>query len=162
MWESHVISIAVVSILSSITFLWFRAIVIRENETKNRINENLRKEIHERRQAEKALQDRDHLLRESQRIARIGSFILDLTTSEWEGTPETNDLMGIDEAYPHTLERLVDLIHPDSREIFKIRIARAQEEKKTFTFEYKIIILNQQKRGIFSWFVGREVNSYFK
>jgi diguanylate cyclase (GGDEF)-like protein len=139
MWESHTISILVVTILSTITFLWFRTIVIRENRTKNQINENLLIEIHERRQTEKALQDREHLLRESQRIARIGSFILDLNTKVWEGTPETNELMGIDESYPHTLERLVDLIHPDSREVFQRRVAAAQAEKNTFTFEYKII-----------------------
>ena len=131
--------------------MWFRIIVLREYYVKNAINQNLLQEINERKQTVKALKESDHLLRESQRIAHIGSFILDLNTLVWKGTPETNELLGIDESYPHTLECLADLIHPDSRGRFKNRIMKAKSRKTTYSFEYKIV---RRKTGEERWIQG--------
>lgn len=151
LWESHLISILMVCFLSTFFFLWFRSIVIRENRAKNRINQDLLKEVIKHKKTEKALRESEHLLSESQRIAHIGSFIVDLNTETWKGTPETHEILGIDEAYPHTVDGLADLVHPDSRERFMNRYNRAQTERDNFEFEYKII---SPKTGETRWVQG--------
>lgn len=142
MWQSHVMSISMVCVLSTVFFILFREIVLEESSAKEKMNQDLLKEINERRQAEKALKESEHLLRESQKIARIGSFIVDLKADVWKGTPETNAILGIDEAYPHTVDGLLDIVHPDVRKRIISRFNKAEAEKTNFDFEYKIIPKN--------------------
>ena len=142
MWQSHVMSISMVCVLSTVFFILFREIVLDESSAREKMNQDLLREVNERRHAERALKESEHLLRESQRIARIGSFIVDLKAKTWKGTSETNVILGIDETYPHTVDGLVEIIHPDARDGFIDRYNKAEAEMKNFDFEYKIIAKN--------------------
>lgn len=138
-WQSHLMSILMVILLSTVFFLYFRGIIIKENRAKEKIHMDLLREDLEHKQMMKALKESEYLLREAQRLAHIGSFTMDYETRIWKGTPETNDILGIDETYPHTVERLVDIIHPEWRDLFISRLASLRTEKKNVEFEYKII-----------------------
>jgi diguanylate cyclase (GGDEF)-like protein/PAS domain S-box-containing protein len=69
----------------------------------------------ERKQSEDALREREALLRESHKIAGLGTFILDLRTGEWKRSEVLEELFGIDSSYDHTLAGWLALIHPEDR-----------------------------------------------
>ena len=145
MRESHTISISVVSILSTIFFLRFRKIYIQQNDAIKITNLNLLQEITEHKLTEEALKESEHLLRYSQKMAHIGSFVIDLKTRTWKGTPEINKIFGIDETYPHKLDSWVNFIHPDSRKKFFDYHSKMKTQMKGFAYEYKIIRINDGK-----------------
>ena len=99
-------------------------------------------DITERKQSEEALIENERLLRESQAIANIGSYSVDLQHKNWKGSPEINEIFGIDENYPKTLDSWVRSIHPDFREELTNDLFQVKNETKLFEHEYKIIRIN--------------------
>ncbi|MDP4160724.1 MAG: transporter substrate-binding domain-containing protein [Bacillota bacterium] len=79
------------------------------------------------------------LLRESQKVARLGSFFMDLKTREWKGSPELDEIHGIDTTYPHTMEGWLGIIHPDWRTRFSNYLSQVETTQQRFDYEYKII-----------------------
>ena len=53
----------------------------------------------ERKAAEAALRESEELLEESQRVARVGHYVLDLRSGTWTSSPVLDDIYGIDENY---------------------------------------------------------------
>ena len=96
-------------------------------------------------QEEASLKDKERLLSETQKIAHIGSYEIDLKTKNWKGSPEINEIFGIDETYSNTLESWVGFIHPDWRTKFFDYYSEVKTEKKRFDYEYKIIRINDGK-----------------
>jgi diguanylate cyclase (GGDEF)-like protein/PAS domain S-box-containing protein len=74
-------------------------------------------DITEQKRAEDALREREDLLRESQRIAGLGTFVLDLRTGEWKRSELLDELFGIDSNYDHSIGGWMALIHPEDRAI---------------------------------------------
>ena len=73
------------------------------------------RDISDRRRAEVALQEKDRLLSESQRVAQIGCWSWNFTGPiQW--TDETYHLYGVSpETFSPTIDALVNLIHPEDR-----------------------------------------------
>jgi hypothetical protein len=72
-------------------------------------------DISERKQAEKTLREKEHMLSESQRLGHVGSWFGDLTgLLSW--SEETYRIYGVspDTFFP-TVESLLGLVHPDDR-----------------------------------------------
>lgn len=95
--------------------------------------------ITEQMRAAEVIKERDRLLRESQKAAQIGSYVTDLITSLWVGSPELNDILDIDNTYPHTVEGWVKIVHPDWRSKLMDHRFKVETERGRFDFEYKII-----------------------
>lgn len=55
------------------------------------------------------------VLKESQQIASLGSYVLDVRSGVWESSEMLDQLFGIDAAYEHTVKGWECLIHPDDR-----------------------------------------------
>lgn len=55
-------------------------------------------------------------LRKSQRIAGLGTYILDIRSGIWESSEVLDQVFGIDGSYPHSVEGWQALLHPDNRE----------------------------------------------
>jgi len=55
----------------------------------------------------------EHMLREAQRIAGLGSFTCDLTTGVWTSSEVLDSLLGIDAAFGRTAKSWAALVHPD-------------------------------------------------
>ena len=72
-------------------------------------------EHQKRRDAEHALQESELLLRESQAIAGLGSYVLDISTGLWRSSAIMDQVLGIDEAYDRSVAGWLALIHPDDR-----------------------------------------------
>jgi PAS domain S-box/diguanylate cyclase (GGDEF) domain len=100
------------------------------------------KDITERKLAEEALKESERFLLESQKVAHIGSYIMDVKTKIWKGTPELYEIAGIDETYPHTAKGWNMLIHPDYRRKASDYYFKVEAEKLPYDYEFKITRVN--------------------
>lgn len=72
--------------------------------------------ITERKAAGDSLQASEHWLRESQRISRIGSYVLDVRADHWARSEALDEILGIGPEYPHNRSGWHALVHPDDRQ----------------------------------------------
>jgi PAS domain S-box-containing protein len=102
-------------------------------------------DITERKKAEDALIENEKLLRESQKAARIGSYVWDLKTGFWKSSKVLDDIFGIGPSYKRSLEGWVQLIHPEWQSIMADYVANEVVAKKQkFDKEYMIIRQNDR------------------
>jgi diguanylate cyclase (GGDEF)-like protein/PAS domain S-box-containing protein len=66
-------------------------------------------------QREEALRETKRFLKESQRIAGVGSYVLDLASGVWKSSDVFDRVFGIDPGYERDLAGWVQLIHPEDR-----------------------------------------------
>jgi diguanylate cyclase (GGDEF)-like protein/PAS domain S-box-containing protein len=100
----------------------------------------LAEDITDRKLAEDALRTSDRSLREAQKIARVGSYILDLASGTWTSSDALDEIFGIDAAYPRTVDGWRQLVHPDDREMMASHLANEVLGKATdFSKEYRIV-----------------------
>jgi PAS domain S-box-containing protein len=113
---------------------------------------SITRDITERKLAENALKENERLLRESQKIAQLGSFVWDLATGLWKSSIILDEIFGIDENYIRSFEGWSDIVHPDWRNIMidYVTIEILGKYKK-FDKEYLII---RQSDGQNRWVRG--------
>ena len=98
------------------------------------------KDITERKLAEVALLESERLLRESQSIAKLGSFVWDFSTDIWESSEILNQIFGIDEKYIRTFDSWVNIVHPEWREMMADYVVNEVLGKhQEFNKEYLIV-----------------------
>jgi len=73
-------------------------------------------DITERKRAEAELRESEEMLRESQRIAGLGSYALDFASGMWTSSNILDETFGIDETYERSIGGWAALIHPDDRD----------------------------------------------
>ncbi len=118
------------------------------------IIENIRKpvfgygtviDITYRKQMEVELIESERILRESQKVAGIGTYILDVKSGNWKSSEILDTVFGIGEDFPHTLEGWGTIIHPDWRtEMMDYFITEVAGHKKDFNKIYKIERVNDK------------------
>ena len=93
------------------------------------------------------------LLRESQDIAGIGSYVLDIGRDVWESSDALDRLFGIDSSHPHTLAGWAALVAPEDRDSMD-RYFRQEvlDRRRMFDREYRII---RPSDGARRWVHGR-------
>jgi PAS domain S-box-containing protein len=103
----------------------------------------------ERKQSETALRERERDLNQSQKIAGLGSYKLDLYTETWVSSQILDSIFGIDEKYNKTISGWIDLIHPSSRESMSNYMRNyVIRDQHNFDQEFKIVRKND---GIERW-----------
>jgi len=89
---------------------------------------------------EKILSESERMLLESQKIAGLGSYVLDIGTGRIRTSAALDELFGIDENYDHSVEGWLKLIHPEDREKMKGCIKdHVREERKNAGTEFRLI-----------------------
>ena len=79
-------------------------------------------------------------LRESQLIAGLGTYVLDIQTGLWESSVVLDKLFGIEKSYERTVKNWAALIHPDDRTIMVDYFSNeVLGQGKAFDKEYRII-----------------------
>ncbi|HWP36940.1 MAG TPA: PAS domain S-box protein [Gemmatimonadales bacterium] len=94
------------------------------------------------------------LLLESQRVARLGSYQLDLGSGTWTSSPVLDEIFGIaDPQYRRDLQGWLAVVHPDQREEMARYFAEDVLAKRApFDREYRIVRLSD---GQERWVHGR-------
>jgi diguanylate cyclase (GGDEF)-like protein/PAS domain S-box-containing protein len=112
----------------------------------------LAQDITERAKAEERLRDSEESLRESQIIAGLGSYALDIRNGMWTSSDVLDQIFGIDKSYVRSVEGWVGLIHPDDQqmmaEYFQTEVVG---QRKTFDKEYRCVRHND---GAVRWLHG--------
>ena len=110
-------------------------------------------DITDRKRAEQAHRDSEHWLKESQRISRIGSYVLDCAKGIWTSSETLDEIFGIGETYPRTVEGWQALVHPEDREVMTDHfVNEVLGQRRLFDREYRIV---RPADGQVCWVHGR-------
>ena len=97
-------------------------------------------DITERKQVQQILQDKEQMLSESQRIAHIGSWAMELATGRISWSDEMYRIFGIkQEAFGHSVKAFIDLIYPDDRAAMEIWVSDCLSGKAMRELDFRII-----------------------
>ena len=102
--------------------------------------------ITKRKRAEQALSDSEYLLRKSQEIAAIGSYILDIPSGIWSSSHILDTIFGVDENYNKDVSGWLQIVHPEDQammqEYFRTNVLTNHE---SLNKEYRIKRINDQQ-----------------
>jgi PAS domain S-box-containing protein len=103
------------------------------------------RDITDRKKAGLLLRESEELLRESQDIANLGSYVLNITGGFWRSSEVMDRVFGIDQAYERSVEGWINLVHPDDRSMMQDYFQNEVLGKgKSFDKEYRIVRQNDQ------------------
>jgi PAS domain S-box-containing protein len=105
------------------------------------------RDITQRQQVMKMLQETTEQLLEAQRIAGLGSYVFDLAAGTWTGSEVLGEILGLDEpGGQHDIKDWVQVVHPEDRESM-VRFWQENVIKQHQCFDriYRILRLNDHK-----------------
>ena len=96
--------------------------------------------------AAESLEKSDVLLKKSQIIAKIGTYILDFSSGKWSGSEVLDTIFGITIDFDRSISGWVSIIHPDWQEMMiKYFTEEVIGGKSKFDKKYKIIRQNDHE-----------------
>ena len=106
-----------------------------------RINEELRAEIAERKNAEAALLSSETRLKEAQAVAHLGSYEVDVLTGETRWSDEVFRILGLDPARGSLSRQdsIEHVVHPEDREYAMQRYQEVVREGKLYDLECRVV-----------------------
>ncbi|MDX5586007.1 MAG: PAS domain S-box protein, partial [Aureibaculum sp.] len=103
-------------------------------------------DISERKKIEKLLTEKEYFLNESQKIARLGSYILDISSGNWQSSVLLDDIFGIDQNYIRDVLGWIQIIDPRDQammqEYYSVNIMTNHER---FNKEYRILKIDNNE-----------------
>lgn len=97
-------------------------------------------DITEQKRAEAALRENEKFLKETQKIAQLGSYTLDLNTGIWKSSEILDTIFGIESDYDKSVEGWTSIIHPEWQQLMADYFANEVVGlRKSFDKEYKIV-----------------------
>ncbi|MDA3945184.1 MAG: EAL domain-containing protein [Helicobacteraceae bacterium] len=122
-----------------------KKIPIKDDHGQPRYLLGISEDITERIEVETALYESEQFLRESQKIAGLGSYTLDFRTRTWTSSEILDQLFGIDTGYERSIVEWEAIVHPDDRIKMKHYLRDEVINKgKPFDQEYRIIRQNDK------------------
>ncbi|MCC6301383.1 MAG: EAL domain-containing protein [Gammaproteobacteria bacterium] len=97
-------------------------------------------DITKRKEIELRLRESEEIRRQSQRIAALGHYVFDIESGSWTSSDMLDEVFGIDEGYPKTVETWISLIHPEQRdEMLNYLQDHVLRDRNPFNREYRIV-----------------------
>ena len=97
-------------------------------------------DITERREAEARLRESENFLKETQMVAGLGTYGLDLASGKAKSSEIFRRIFGIDEEFDHSVLGWASLLHPEDREMMVDYLTNdVMGRRQVFDREYRII-----------------------
>ncbi len=97
-------------------------------------------DINERKKIEQQLIESDRFLNETQKISKIGSYVLDFRSGIWKGSQVLDNIFGLTKDSEHTIEDWTSIIHPEDQVMMTDYLTmEVIGKKRRFDKEYRII-----------------------
>jgi PAS domain S-box-containing protein len=132
-------------------YLVFNAKFVRDSAGQVTGTRGTAYDVTERKRIEDAVREREFWIRESQRVAHIGSYVLDIPSGRWTGSETLDAVFGIGKDYERSVSGWSALIHPDDRERMNGHLAGIVAQKARFDADYRIV---RQSDGEERWVSG--------
>jgi PAS domain S-box-containing protein len=113
-------------------------------------NEELRKEITERRQAEENLKQRECQLAEAQRLAHVGSFEWDLGSNTVTWSDELYRIFDVRPEEIDVAQMAISFVHPEDRDLVQSTVNSSVKNREPYSFYYRILRRNGDERIVHS------------
>ncbi|WP_395004932.1 PAS domain S-box protein, partial [Undibacterium sp.] len=113
---------------------------------------SIRTDITQRKVDEQHLRENTYLLEDAQKIARIGSYVMDISSGTWRGSAMMDDIFGIDQHFIKTIDNWGLLIAPEHREKALKHYYDVIVGDGNFFLDYEIIRPNDGQRA---WVTAR-------
>lgn len=102
-------------------------------------------DITQYKEIEKSLIEGKNFLKETQLIANLGTYVLDIHTGRWDSSEILDNIFGIPPDYEKNIDNWVEILHPDWKETMNNYFTQEVIAKKgQFNKEYKIIRHNDK------------------
>lgn len=109
-------------------------------------------DITERCRVEELLRESENFLKETQVIAQLGTYTMDINSGSWVGSEVLDQILGVGPGFQNTFDGWVSTIHPDWRKTMEDYFFQDVIGNKTnFDKVYKII---RQRDGAERWVHG--------
>ena len=110
------------------------------------------KDISERREAVEKLRESEDMLRESQAIAGLGTYRVDIADGRWTSSEVLDGIFGIGKDYDRIVDNWVALVHPEDREAMaRYFLDEVIGQGKDFDKEYRVV---RRSDGAVRWVHG--------
>ncbi|WP_051640791.1 GGDEF and EAL domain-containing protein [Thiomicrorhabdus sp. Milos-T2] len=97
-------------------------------------------DITEHYKLQEKLKKNENLLKNAQKLAKIGHYTLDILDEKWNCSEEVNVMFGLTPSYPKTIKSWLAIIHPDHQKMMKEYLYHEVIcERQAFDKEFKII-----------------------
>ncbi|ATX78769.1 PAS domain S-box-containing protein [Mariprofundus aestuarium] len=114
-----------------------RGFQLRDRELQQR-NEEIEKQV---RKKTRDLQQSEASMNDAQRIARVGSWELDLTNNELKWSDEIFRIFEVDkEAFGASYEAFIDAIHPNDRELVNSKYTDSVASRLPYDIEHRLLL----------------------
>lgn len=111
--------------------------------------EGIFSDITGRKSAEFALQGSEGRLRETQRIAHLGSWDWNIVENALRWSDEVFRIFGVTpQSFSATYEAFISRVHPDDRQMVKDAVDAALNDKKPYSINHRIILPNNKTRYV--------------
>lgn len=102
-------------------------------------------DVTKKKDIEQELVNSENYLRETQIIANLGTYKLDIGTGIWTSSELLNNIFGIDKNYQRTIEGWLGIVHPDwQKEMTEYFQQNVIANRNKFDKEYKIMRINDK------------------
>lgn len=123
---------------------------LEEKSKADRLNEELLRQITDRRRIEERLSDREKILATAQRVARLGAWEWDIVNDRITSSDENSRLFGrhMDDA-SNGYDTMLNIVHADDRERVDAVIMEAVAKCKPYSCDYRIVLPDGSEKMIY-------------
>jgi PAS domain S-box-containing protein len=105
-------------------------------------------DLTQERRSMRALEESERWLRESERISRVGHYVLEIDSDRWTSSEVLDEIFGIDGSYRRDTAGWLALIHPGDREGMAAHLSHVMITGSRFDREYRVLTPGGDERWV--------------